>query len=88
MSDDRKQDHQDRNDNVDRMEFKFPVGGGFRVSGANASKLFWAVGVTAIIIAMGWAVANIIGALNNGTSSQLSILPGVNRSSEHEADLQ
>jgi len=87
VSDDRKQDHEDSNDNVDRMEFKFPVGGGFRVSGANASKLFWAVGVTAIIIAMGWAVANIIGALRNGTSTQLSILPGGDRSGEHEVHL-
>jgi len=63
----------DKPDNVDRMEFKFPFGGGFSVSGRNASRLFWAVGVTAIIIALGWSVANIVGAFHGDQTS----LPGV-----------
>gem|GEM_PF-4761166 len=48
---------------------------GFSVSGRNASKLFWAVGVTAIIIALGWAVANVIGAVN-GNTTELSLVDG------------
>ena len=63
----------DKPDNVDRMEFKFPFGGGFSVSGRNASKLFWAVGCTAIIIALGWSVANIVGAFHGDQTT----LPGV-----------
>lgn len=62
-------------DNVDRMEFKFPFGGGFSVSGRNASKLFWAVGCTAIIIALGWAVANVVGAFN-GDQNRLPHVSG------------
>lgn len=87
MSDEKPSKHEDSNDSVDRMEFQFPIGGGFRVSGTNASKLFWAVGVTAIIIAMGWAVANIIGAMRNGSATQLSILSGSVCSGEHETHL-
>ena len=59
-------------DNVDRIDFRLPLGMGFSVSGRNASKLFWAVGVTAIIIALGWAIANVIGAFNGNTTQ----LPG------------
>lgn len=62
-------------DNVDRMEFKFPFGGGFSVSGRNASKLFWAVGVTAIIIALGWSIANIVGAFH-GDQTTVPVVPG------------
>lgn len=51
------------NDDLDRMELRFP-GGSFRISGKNASRVFWAVGITGIIIALGWAVANILGAWN------------------------
>lgn len=50
-------------DDTDRMEFKFP-GGSFAISGKNAARVFWAVGITGIIIALGWAVANILGAWN------------------------
>ncbi len=59
--------NENKPDNVDRIEFRLPFGMGFSVSGRNASKLFWAVGVTAIIIALGWSVANVIGAWNGNT---------------------
>jgi len=62
-------------DNIDRIDFRLPLGMGFSVSGRNASKLFWAVGVTAIIIALGWAVANVIGAIN-GNTTELSLVDG------------
>jgi len=62
-------------DNIDRIDFRLPLGMGFSVSGRNASKLFWAVGVTAIIIALGWAVANVIGAVN-GNTTELSLVDG------------
>lgn len=52
-----------QSDDTDRMEFRFP-GGSFAISGKNASRVFWAVGITGIIIALGWAVANILGAWN------------------------
>lgn len=64
------------------MEFKFPFGGGFSVSGRNASKLFWAVGVTAIIIALGWSVANIVGAFHGDQTS----LPGVSGDAVRDVD--
>lgn len=69
MGDDQKPD------NIDRIDFRLPLGMGFSVSGRNASKLFWAVGVTAIIIALGWAVANVIGAVN-GNTTELSLVDG------------
>lgn len=69
MGDDQKPD------NIDRIDFRLPLGMGFSVSGRNASKLFWAVGVTAIIIALGWAVANVIGAIN-GNTTELSLVDG------------
>ena len=52
-----------QNDDTDHMEFRFP-GGSFNISGKNASRVFWAVGVVGIIIALGWAIANILGAWN------------------------
>jgi hypothetical protein len=52
-----------QSDDTDRMEFRFP-GGSFAISGKNASRVFWAVGITGIIIALGWAIANILGAWN------------------------
>ena len=53
----------EHNDDTDRLDFKFP-GGSFAISGKNASRVFWAVGITGIIIALGWAIANILGAWN------------------------
>lgn len=69
------------NDDLDRMELRFP-GGSFRISGKNASRVFWAVGITGIIIALGWAVANILGAWNgvsnvNRNESSDTVLSGV-----------
>jgi len=50
-------------DDTDRMEFKFP-GGSLSITGKNASRLYWSMGIVVIIIAVGWAVANIVGAWN------------------------
>lgn len=78
--------NENKPDNVDRIEFRLPFGMGFSVSGRNASKLFWAVGVIGIIIALGWAVANVIGAWH-GNSNQLSHLDGNRSGSQHSPDL-
>lgn len=56
--DDSKNDS--KNDNVDRMS----IGNFFTVSGKNASKLYFAAGVMGIIVALGWALEKIIGALH------------------------
>jgi hypothetical protein len=79
-------EQQQKPDNVDRIDFRLPLGMGFSVSGRNASKLFWAVGMTAIIIALGWAIANVIGAFN-GNSTGISGTVGWNRRCQHQADL-
>jgi hypothetical protein len=70
------------------MEFRLPLGlGGFSVSGRNASKLYWAVCTTAIILALGWASANIIGVIKNGPSNHVPSDTGDDRSGSDEADL-
>jgi hypothetical protein len=75
-------------DSVDRMEFRLPLGlGGFSVSGRNASKLYWAVCTTAIILALGWASANIIGVIKHGPSNHVPVHTGNDRGGRDEADL-
>jgi hypothetical protein len=70
------------------MEFRLPLGlGGFSVSGRNASKLYWAVCTTAIILALGWATANIIGVLRNVPATHIPVHSGVDRSRSDETDL-
>lgn len=54
----------DKTDNTDRMQFAF-YGISFSVSGKNASKFYWAAGAIGIIIALGLAIANIVGALKD-----------------------
>ena len=50
-------------DDTDRMEFKFP-GGSLLFTGKNASRVYVSMGISIIIIAIGWTVANIVGAWN------------------------
>lgn len=75
-------------DSVDRMEFRLPLGlGGFSVSGRNASKLYWAVCTTAIILALGWASANIIGVIRNGPTTHVPVHTSDDRGSGDEDHL-
>jgi len=55
VTDDRNKPHDDDSD-TDKMSFSLPIGGGFNVSGPNASKLWGKVGWAMIILAAGFVM--------------------------------
>ena len=65
---------QDKPDSTDRMQFAF-LGVSFSVSGRNASKFFWAAGAIGIILALGWAIANIVGAFRDVPTHTTNPIP-------------
>jgi len=58
VTDETKQQQSEEND-TDRMQVNLPFGGGFSVSGPNASKLWGKVGWGLIILATGFVVERV-----------------------------
>lgn len=55
MTDERNKPHDDDSE-TDRMSFNLPIGGGFNVSGPNASQLWGKVGWAMVILAVGFVL--------------------------------
>ena len=59
MDEEHKHDAESHEEN-DQMDVRFPIGGGFMISGPNAASLWGKIGWIGIVIASGWAMERVI----------------------------